>query len=95
MAFRPLQDRVLVKRVDSDTVTEGGIIIPDGAQEKPNKGVVVSVGDGKLLEDGYTAKVSVKEGDVVLFGKYSGTELKIGGEVHLILKEDELLGVEE
>jgi len=93
--FRPLQDRVLVKRDEAEKVTEGGIIIPDSAEKKMNRGTVTAVGEGKLLDDGTFTPVDVKTGDVVYFGQFSGTEIKIGGEVHTILKMDELLGVEE
>lgn len=95
MLFEPLQDRVLVKQVDSEESTAGGIIIPDAAKTKPGKGTVVAIGEGKPIGDGKVAAMEVKKGDVVLFAQRSGSELKIGGEVHLLLKEDELLGVEE
>ena len=95
MPFRPLQDRALVVRDDSAEKSKGGIIIPDTVQEKPLRGKVVSVGEGRLLEDGTLIPVCVKEGDIVLFGKHAGVELKLGGEVHLILKETELLCIEE
>jgi chaperonin GroES len=95
MAIRPLQDRVIVKRVKEEEKTKGGIIIPDSAKEKPIEGEVVAVGNGKILEDGSVRKLDVKAGDRVLFGKYSGTEVKIEGEEHLILREDDILGVIE
>ncbi len=95
MAIRPLGDRVLVKRVEEETTTKGGIIIPDTAKEKPIEGKVIAVGNGKRLENGERVGLDVKEGDRVLFGKYSGTEVKIGGEEHLILREDDILGVVE
>jgi chaperonin GroES len=95
MNIRPLQDRVLVKRVKEEEKTKGGIIIPDTAKEKPIEGKVVAVGNGKVLENGDTRKPDVKKGDVVLFGKYSGTEVKIEGEEHLILREEDILGVVE
>jgi len=95
MGIRPLHDRVLVKRVKEDEKTKGGIIIPDSAKEKPIEGKVVAVGNGKLLESGEVRKLEVKKGDRVLFGKYSGTEVKIDGEEHLILREDDILGVVE
>lgn len=95
MKIRPLQDRVIVKRIKEEEKTKGGIIIPDTAKEKPIEGVVVAVGNGKALEDGTTRALDVKEGDRVLFGKYSGTEVKIDGEEHLILREDDLLCVVE
>jgi chaperonin GroES len=93
MGIRPLQDRVLVKRVKEEEMTKGGIIIPDTAKEKPIEGKVVAVGNGKTTESGNVRALEVKKGDVVLFGKYSGTEVKIDGEEHLILREDDILGV--
>ena len=93
MAIRPLHDRILVKRVDEVQTTKGGIIIPDTAKEKPIEGKVVAVGNGKLLDDGTLRKLDVKNGDVILFGKYSGTEVKLDGVEHLILREDDVLGV--
>lgn len=93
MKVRPLADRVLVKRIPEETKTAGGILIPDNAKEKPSEGAVVAVGSGKLLKDGSTKAPEVKVGDKVLFGKYSGTEVKIDGEEHLILREDDILGV--
>jgi len=95
MKIRPLQDRVIVKRVKEEEKTKGGIIIPDTAKEKPIEGEVVAVGTGKILDDGKLRKMDVKEGDRVLFGKYAGTEVKIEGEEHLILREDDILGVIE
>ncbi|AKT43182.1 co-chaperone GroES [Chondromyces crocatus] len=95
MKIRPLQDRVIVKRIKEEEKTKGGIIIPDSAKEKPIEGTVVAVGNGKVLEDGSTRKLDLKEGDRVLFGKYSGTEVKVEGEEHLILREDDILGVLE
>jgi chaperonin GroES len=95
MKFRPLQDRILIKRIDKEEKTSGGIIIPDTAKEKPQEGEVVAVGNGKRLDDGKVAPMDVKEGDRVLFGKYSGSEIKIDGEEHLILREDEILGILE
>lgn len=95
MAIRPLHDRVLVQRVKEEEKTKGGIIIPDTAKEKPIEGKVVAVGNGKILEDGSVRKLEVKKGDRVLFGKYSGTEVKIDGEEHLILREDDILGIVE
>ena len=91
--IRPLQDRVIVKRVKEEEKTKGGIIIPDSAKEKPIEGEVLAVGNGKVLDDGSVRKLDVKVGDRVLFGKYSGTEVKIDGEEHLILREDDILGV--
>jgi len=95
MKIRPLQDRVIVKRVEEEEKTKGGIIIPDSAKEKPMEGKVIAVGKGKVLEDGKIHPLDVKAGDRVLFGKYSGTEVKIDGEEHLIMREDDILGVIE
>ena len=95
MKIRPLQDRVIVKRIEEAEKTKGGIIIPDTAKEKPMEGKVIAVGKGKLMEDGKIHALDVKAGDRVLFGKYSGTEVKIDGEEHLIMKEDDILGVIE
>lgn len=93
--FRPLHDRLLVKRVEAEEKSKGGIIIPDSAKEKPIEGMVVAVGNGKILEDGKVRPLEVKAGQKVLFGKYSGTEIKIEGEEHIILREDEVLGILE
>jgi chaperonin GroES len=93
MKIRPLADRVVVKRTKEEEKTKGGIIIPDSAKEKPVEGVVIAVGSGKALKDGKTRPLDVKAGDVVLFGKYSGTEVKLDGEEHVILREDDLLAV--
>ena len=95
MKIRPLQDRVIVRRIAEEEKTKGGIIIPDTAKEKPIEGLVIAVGNGKTLDDGSLRKLDVKEGDRILFGKYSGTEVKIDGEEHLILREDDILGVIE
>ncbi len=95
MKIRPLQDRIIVKRVDEEETTKGGIIIPDTAKEKPQEGKVISVGKGKVNEDGKLQKLDVKKGDKVLFSKYSGTEINIEGEEHLIIREDDVLGVVE
>lgn len=95
MKIRPLHDRVLIKRVEEQEVHRGGIIIPDTAKEKPQEGKVVAVGDGKVLETGKRVPLDVKAGDRVLFGKYSGSEVKIEDEDYLILKEEEILGVLE
>jgi chaperonin GroES len=89
----PLHDRILVKRIEEGETVRGGIIIPDTAKEKPMEGEVVAVGNGKVLEDGTVRKLSVSAGDRVLFGKYSGTEIKLDGEEHLIVREDDILGV--
>ena len=95
MKIRPLQDRVIVRRVKEEEKTKGGLYIPDTAKEKPIEGTVLAVGNGKVLEDGSVRKLDIKAGDRVLFGKYSGTEVKIEGEEHLILREDDVLGVIE
>ena len=95
MKIRPLQDRVIVKRVKEEEKTKGGIIIPDSAKEKPIEGEVLAVGNGKILDNGNVRKLDIKEGDRVLFGKYAGTEVKVDGEDHLILREDDILGVIE
>jgi chaperonin GroES len=95
MKIRPLQDRVIVKRVEEEEKTKGGIIIPETAKEKPMEGKVIAVGKGKVLEDGKIHPLDVKAGDRVLFGKYAGTEVKIDGEEHLIMREDDILGVIE
>jgi chaperonin GroES len=95
MKMRPLQDRVIVRRVKEEEKTKGGLYIPDTAKEKPIEAMVIAVGNGKVLEDGTVRKLDVKAGDRVLFGKYSGTEVKIDGEEHLILREDDILGVIE
>jgi len=93
MKLRPLQDRILVQRVEEETTTKGGIIIPDTAKEKPAEGKVVAVGNGKLGDDGKRIALEIKAGDRILFGKYSGTEVKIEGEEFLIMREDDVLGV--
>lgn len=93
MAIKPLQDRVLVKRLDENTKTAGGIIIPDTAKEKPSEGIVEAVGPGMVTPDGKTIPMSVKVGDKVLFGKWSGTEIKVKGEDRLIIKEPEILAI--
>jgi len=93
MKFRPLQDRILIKRIEEEIKTSGGIIIPDTAKEKPQQGEVVAVGNGKRLEDGKVQPIDVKVGDRILFGKYSGSDIKIDGVEHLILREDEILGI--
>jgi len=95
MKIRPLHDRVIVKRNEGENKTKGGLIIPDTAKEKPIEGTILAVGNGKTLEDGSVRKLEVKEGDRVLFGKYAGTEVKLEGEEHLILREDDILGVVE
>ena len=93
MAFRPMHDRVLVRRMDEDSKTAGGIIIPDSAQEKPSQGVIVAVGTGIRTEDGKVTPLDVKPKDKVLFGKWSGNEVTIGGEELLIMKESDILGI--
>jgi len=95
MKIRPLQDRVIVKRLEEEEKTKGGIIIPDTAKEKPQEGKVIAVGKGKVTEDGKLIPLDVKVGDKILFGKYSGTEIKIGGEEHLIMREEDILGIIE
>ena len=95
MKVKPLFDRILVQRIEEENKTKGGIIIPDTAKEKPVEGKVISVGQGKAHEDGKVTPLAVKAGDRVLFGKYSGTEIKIDGEDHLILREDDILGIVE
>ena len=93
MKFRPLHDRVLVKRLDSEEKTSGGIIIPDSAQEKPMQGKVIAVGNGTVGDDGSVRALDVKAGDSVLFGKWSGTEVKVDGEDLLIMKESDIMGI--
>ncbi|MBD3307949.1 co-chaperone GroES [candidate division KSB3 bacterium] len=94
--IRPLHDRVLVKRIEpGDTTSAGGIIIPDTAKEKPQEGEIIAVGTGKVLEDGKTLPLNVKAGDRVLFGKYAGTDVKLGEDDYLIMREDDILGVVE
>jgi chaperonin GroES len=95
MKFRPLHDRVVVKRLESDTKTKGGIIIPDTAKEKPQEGEVIAVGPGARDEGGKIVALDVKAGDRILFGKWSGTEVKIEGEDYLIMKESDIMGVIE
>ena len=91
--FVPLHDRVLVRRLEEQETTQGGIIIPDTAKDKPQEGEVLAVGKGKIKEDGKVIPLTVKPGDRVLFGKYSGTDINIGGEEYLIMREDEVLGI--
>ena len=95
MNIRPLRDRIVVRRVEEVEKTRGGIIIPDSAKERPLEGNVIAVGSGKQLEDGTIIKLDVKAGDRILFGKYAGTEIKVDGVEHIILREDEVLGVIE
>ncbi len=93
MKIRPLQDRILVERIDEEEMSKGGILIPDTAKEKPQEGKVVAVGKGKVLEDGKIQKLDVQRGDRVLFSKYAGTEITLEGEERLILREDDVLGI--
>ena len=93
MKIRPLQDRILVKRLASEEKTAGGIIIPDNAKEKPMEGEVVAIGNGKRLDDGSLLKPDLKVGDTILFSKYAGSEVKIDGDEHLVMREDDILGV--
>lgn len=95
MKIRPLQDRIIVRRIEEEEKTKGGIIIPDSAKEKPMEGEVIAVGTGKILENGTKQPLEVKEGDRILFGKYAGTEVKIDGVEHLIMREDDILGIIE
>ncbi|MBW1702222.1 MAG: co-chaperone GroES [Deltaproteobacteria bacterium] len=95
MKVRPLHDRVIVKRVEEEEVTKGGIIIPDTAKEKPIEGKIVAVGKGKVTEDGKKLPLEVKKGDRILFGKYAGTEIQIDGEENLIMREDDIVAVIE
>lgn len=95
MKLKPLNDRVIVSNLAAEEKTAGGVILPDTAKEKPNKGKVLSVGPGKTLEDGKVVALAVKKGDVVYYGKYSGTEVKVDGDEFKILREEDILGVEE
>ena len=95
MKIRPLQDRIIVKRIEEEEKTKGGIIIPDTAKEKPMEGEVIAAGTGKILENGKKQPLEVKQGDRILFSKYAGTEVKIDGIEHLIMREDDVLGVIE
>ena len=96
MKIRPLQDRVIVKRLEDEVEkTKGGIIIPDTAKEKPQQGKIIAVGKGKVNDDGKLTPIDVKVGDTILFGKYSGSEIKLNGEEHLIMREEDILGVVE
>ena len=95
MKIKPLHDRVIVKRIEEEEKTKGGIIIPDTAKEKPSEGKIIAVGNGKILEDGSRQSLEVKEGDKVLFGKYAGTEIKIDGTEHLIMREDDIIAIVE
>ena len=93
MKIKPLHDRVIVKRVEEEEMTKGGIIIPDTAKEKPVEGKVVAVGDGKIMDDGKRQPLEVKKGDKILFGKYAGTDINIDGEEHLIMREDDIIAI--
>ena len=93
MKLRPLHDRVIIKRLEAETKSAGGIVIPDSATEKPIKGEVVAVGNGKILEDGKVRPIGVKAGEKVLFGKYSGTEVKVDGQELLVMREEDLMAV--
>ena len=93
MKIRPLQDRIIVKRIEEEETSKGGIIIPDTAKEKPQEGKVVAVGKGKIRDDGVLQKLDIKKGDRVLFGKFAGTEVTLEDEEHLIIREDEVLGI--
>ena len=93
MNLKPLHDRVIVQRLEEDDKTKGGIYIPDSAKEKPSEGKIIAVGSGKILEDGSVRKLDVKVGDRVLFAKYAGTDVTVGGEEYIILREEEILGV--
>ncbi|UCG13733.1 MAG: co-chaperone GroES [Deltaproteobacteria bacterium] len=93
MKLRPLQDRVIVKRIEEEEKTAGGIIIPDTAKEKPQQGKVIAVGKGKILQNGKVVAPTVGEGDRILFGRYAGTDIKIDGEEHLIMREDDILAI--
>ena len=95
MKIRPLQDRIIVKRIDEEETTKGGIIIPDTAKEKPSEGKVTAVGNGKIGDDGKLQPLDVKKGDKLLFSKYAGTEVNLDGEEHLIIREDDVLGILE
>jgi chaperonin GroES len=95
MKVRPLHDRVIVKRIEEEEKTKGGIIIPDTAKEKPIEGKIVAAGNGKVLENGSKVPLEVKKGDRVLFGKYAGTDIKIDGEEHLIMREDDIIAIME
>ncbi len=95
MKIRPLQDRIIVKRLEEEETTKGGIIIPDSAKEKPSEGLIMAVGKGKILENGTQLPLDVKKNDRILFGKYAGTDIKIEGDEFLIMREDDVLGVIE
>lgn len=94
MSFRPLHDRVLIERIEEE-VTKGGIVIPDNAKEKPSRGKVIAVGEGKMLDNGDVRKLVVKKGDVIVFGKYAGTEIKVDGKDLVVMREEDILGIAE
>lgn len=93
--IRPLHDRVVIKRTEDERKTPGGIVIPDSALEKPSRGKVIAAGNGKILEDGKVRPLDVKVGDTVIFGKYSGTEVKVAGEEYIVMREDDIIGIVE
>ncbi len=93
MKLRPLHDRVIVKRMEEETTSPGGIVIPDSAAEKPSRGKIVAVGNGKVLDSGEVRALDVKKGDTILFGKYSGTEVKVDGDEYLVMREDDIMAV--
>jgi chaperonin GroES len=95
MNIRPLQDRIIVKRIEEETKTAGGLIIPDSAKEKPQMGMVIAAGNGKKTEEGKVLALDVKVGDKILFGKYAGTEIKVEGQEYIMMREDDILGVVE
>ncbi|MDZ7734895.1 MAG: co-chaperone GroES [Gammaproteobacteria bacterium] len=95
MNIRPLHDRIIIKRFEEERTSAGGIVIPDSAAEKPIKGEVIAVGNGKILDNGETRPLDVKQGDKVLFGKYSGTEVKVGSEDYLVLREEDVMAIIE
>ena len=95
MNIRPLHDRVVVKRVEEDKTSAGGIVIPDSATEKPIEGKVIAVGNGKILDSGEVRALDVKKGDKIMFGKYSGTEVKVDGDEYLVMREDDIMGIIE
>lgn len=95
MKLNPIRDRILVRPIEEDTVTKSGIVIPDNAQEKPSRGLVIAAGTGRLLDNGTIVPLIVKAGDTVLYGKYAGTGVKLGNEEHIVLKEDDVLAIVE
>jgi chaperonin GroES len=95
MSVKPIRDRILIKPVEEETKTSGGIFIPDTAKEKPNRGKVISIGEGRITDDGKVIPLTVKEGDTVMYGQFAGTEVKLNGEEHVILKEDDVMAIVE